>query len=411
MKVLELIFGDDAVPVPFPSKRFSIGSDAGCEIRLPKGAVKPRHAEVAQGKDGGWWVRDLSGVGDLKVNGVKREKARLTSGAVLALGKTTIHIRTAGLLQDPSMAPTVFHKVNPPTKKEAAPPPPEDVPVRTKPLEPGEIIDNRYRILARLAAGGMGEVYRAEHVVLGKKFAVKVMHPELSEVQEFIGRFKREAIAASKIGQENIVDISDFGRTPDGALYSVMEFLDGKTLAHHLNDGPLKLSRVVHIGAQIARALNATHQEGIVHRDLKPENVMLLQQPGQPDFVKVLDFGAAKVSTPTPGGPLTAMGMVVGTPEYMSPEQAAGLQVDPRSDIYALGLILYEMLAGKPAFTGETPSVVMVMQMTAEPSPLPATVPKQLVTLVQKMMKKKPADRQQTMGEVIEQLTRRLTTG
>ncbi len=394
MSELVLIFGDDSVSVPFPSKRFSIGSDAACDVCLPKGAVKPRHAEVAQGKDGGWWVRDVSG-GALTVNGVKREKSRLVAGSVLALGKTMIHVRHAGELQDPSLAPTVFHRVPP-------------LPPEPKALQPGDVIDKRYKIIGRIAAGGMGEVYRAEHVVLGKSFAVKVMHPALSEVTEFIGRFKREAIAASRIGQQNIVDISDFGRTPDGSLYSVMEFLDGRTLASHLGDGPFPVRRIVHVGAQIARALFAAHQEEIIHRDLKPENVMLLQQPGQPDFVKVLDFGAAKVSTPTPGGPLTAMGMVVGTPEYMSPEQAAGLVVDHRSDIYALGLILYETLTGVPAFKGETPSVVMVKQMTAEPEPLPAGAPKALTKLIGAMLKKKPADRPQTMGEVIAQLTRRI---
>jgi serine/threonine protein kinase len=402
---LELIFGDDSVPVPFPSRRFAIGSDPKCEVRLPKGEVKPRHAEVAQGKDGGWWVRDVSGVdGGLRVNGVKREKSRLAAGTVLLLGKTTIHVRQSGDTPDPSLAPTVFHKV--PRKKPPEPPKP---PPEPKPLQPGDVIDNRYRIVSRIAAGGMGEVYRAEHVVLGKAFAVKVMHPELSEVTEFIGRFKREAIAASRIGQQNIVDISDFGRTPDGSMYSVMEFLDGRTLASHVADGPFPVPRIVHVGSQIARALFAAHQEEIIHRDLKPENVMLLQQPGQPDFVKVLDFGAAKVSTPTPGGPLTAMGMVVGTPEYMSPEQAAGLEVDHRSDIYALGLILYELLTGRPAFMGETPSVVMVMQMTAEPAPISASAPKQLTKLILQMLKKKPADRPQTMGEVIERLTQRLT--
>jgi serine/threonine protein kinase len=393
MNELELIFGDDSVPVPFPSKRFAIGSDAACEVRFPKGEVKPRHAEVAQGKDGGWWVRDVSGAGALKVNGVKREKSRLVAGSVLLLGKTALHVRNAGDLQDPSLAPTVFHKVS--KKKPEA-------------LQPGDVIDKRYRIISRIAAGGMGEVYRAEHVVLGKAFAVKVMHPELSEVTEFIGRFKREAIAASRIGQQNIVDISDFGRTPDGSLYSVMEFLEGRTLASHLSEGAFPASRIAHVGTQIARALFAAHQEEIIHRDLKPENVMLLQQPGQPDFVKVLDFGAAKVSTPTPGGPLTAMGMVVGTPEYMSPEQAAGLVVDHRSDIYALGLILYEMLTGVAAFKGETPSVVMVKQMTAEPAPIGSTAPKALTKLITGMLRKKPTERPQTMGEVIQQLTRRI---
>ncbi len=193
-------------------------------------------------------------------------------------------------------------------------------------LMPGQVIDGRYRVVSRLAAGGMGEVYKAEHVELGKTFALKVMLPELSTDPEFVARFKREAIASSRIGQQNIVDISDFGRTQDGRFYFVMEFLEGLTLARlvHRERRAHPVDRVVGISLQVARALAAAHAQSIVHRDLKPENVMLLQRPGQADFVKVLDFGVAKVSHGQGEGGQTAIGMVVGTPQYMSPEQAEG---------------------------------------------------------------------------------------
>src|SRR5207253_1709807 len=140
-----------------------------------------------------------------------------------------------------------------------------------------EVIDNRYRIVQALAAGGMGEVYRAEHLELGKPFALKVMRPELSRDPDFVARFKREAIASSRIGQQNIVDISDFGRTAEGRFYFVMEFLEGRTLGHIIRkDGPMPAARVIHVGLQVARALAAAHRQGIVHRDMKPENVMLI---------------------------------------------------------------------------------------------------------------------------------------
>ncbi len=283
-------------------------------------------------------------------------------------------------------------------------------PMPTSPgqLREGDVIGERYRVLSALAAGGMGEVYRAEHVELGKVFALKVMKQELSADPDFVDRFKREAVASSRIGQHNIVDISDFGRTSGGRFYFVMEFLDGPTLADLMRrERVLHVTRAIHISAQIARALGAAHDLGIVHRDLKPENVILLKRGADTDFVKVLDFGVAKVADGRGRGGGTAVGVVVGTPQYMSPEQAAGLPVDSRSDIYSLGLIAYELIAGRAVFEGETPSLIMAAHINQAPPPLEAGladsfVPPELGHTIMRMLEKKREARPQSMAEVIE---------
>jgi serine/threonine-protein kinase len=273
-------------------------------------------------------------------------------------------------------------------------------------ITPGQVISERYRIVSKIAEGGMGEVYKGEHVDLGKAFAVKVIRAELSNDPDFAERFKREAIAASRIGHPNIVDVSDFGRTPDGRFYFVMEFLVGRTLTQLLKEqGALPAPRALAITLQMCRALEAAHQLGIVHRDLKPENILLLNRGGQADFVKVVDFGVAKVAEPGRSG-YTSVGMVVGTPQYMSPEQAAGTQLDARTDIYSTGLMLYEMLAGLPPFMGETPSLVMAAHIYKEapplmPAPNVGAVPESLRDVVRRMLAKAPTERPGTMGEVI----------
>jgi serine/threonine-protein kinase len=199
----------------------------------------------------------------------------------------------------------------------------------------------------------MGVVYKARHVLIDKAVAIKILRKEAAQDTAAVQRFIQEAKSASKINHSNIVDITDFGVLPDGHAYFVMEFLEGKTLAQVIQEGPMDAKRVCNIGGQVARGLHAAHQKGIVHRDLKPENIFLLEREGQSDYVKIVDFGIAKVGG---GQKLTQAGMVLGTPEYMSPEQATGQETDHRVDQYALGCIMYEMLTGVVPFLGDRPA-------------------------------------------------------
>lgn len=267
----------------------------------------------------------------------------------------------------------------------------------------GEVIDGRYRVLAPLAAGGMGEVFKVEHISLGKQFALKIMLSGLKARPELVERFKLEAMAASRIGHPNIVDVSDLGQTADGVIYFVMELLNGRTVSDLLErEGAQSPLRTIDLGRQIAEALAAAHRHQIVHRDLKPDNVMLIERAGVGEAIKVLDFGIARVERKTASD--TAVGQVLGTPAYMSPEQARGLAVDARSDIYSLGLILHELLTGEPTFTGDSAHMVMLKHVEARPPRLPSTVPPALVGLIDAMLQKEPARRPQSMPEVIEAL-------
>ena len=212
------------------------------------------------------------------------------------------------------------------------------------PIDPlvGIVIDGRYLIESVLGEGGMGVVYLATHTALNKRFAVKVLRGEIARDEEIMRRFVREAQSSTAIGHSNIVDISDFGKLDDGTAYFVMEHLDGEPLTDRIRRGAMPTSEVLHICAQIAAALAAAHGRGIIHRDLKPDNIFLIRRGGDDRFVKILDFGIAKVGGAN--AKLTRTGMIFGTPHYMSPEQAAGQSVDSRTDIYALGVILFEML-------------------------------------------------------------------
>src|SRR5262245_10443176 len=221
----------------------------------------------------------------------------------------------------------------------------------------GTTLDGRYHIEKKLGEGCMGVVFLARHIVIEKPVAVKVLKREVARDANVVKRFVQEAKAASRIGHPNIVDVTDFGTTPDGMTYSVMEFVPGITLGAAIRAAaPFGQARAMRITAQIARALSAAHDKGIVHRDLKPENVFLLDRDGRPDFVKIVDFGIAKVKPPrgkTNEPRLTRAGSVFGTPEYMAPEQAAGRSdTDGRVDIYALGVILYEMICGRVPHRG-----------------------------------------------------------
>ncbi len=267
----------------------------------------------------------------------------------------------------------------------------------------GSVLAGRYRVVALLGAGGMGSVYRAEHVHMRKAVAVKVLHREMTSVPEVVRRFEREAVAAARIEHPNVATATDFGSLENGSFYLVLEFIEGQSLGALIKgEGALDEARTLRIGRQIADALVAAHGAGIVHRDLKPDNVMLVDREHASDFVKVLDFGIAKVKLETSAGdqPLTQMGMVFGTPEYMSPEQARGLDVDARSDLYALGLILYEMLSGASPFRHEDLVAVLTRQITMNPDPLPERVSAGTSELVMRLLRKDPADRLQTAIEV-----------
>jgi len=211
----------------------------------------------------------------------------------------------------------------------------------------GRVIDNRYRVLRKIGEGGMGTVYAAEHVEIGKVVAIKILHPHYSTEQELVERFRREARAASRIGHPNIIDVMDFGTTDDGCAYFIMEHLDGIDLADVLShERRLDPNRSCQITIQVCRALAAAHAAGVIHRDLKPENIFLVARDGKADFVKVLDFGVARSAGRTTR--LTNPGIAMGTPEDMAPEQAAGGIVDHRGDIYSVGALLYEMVTGQP---------------------------------------------------------------
>jgi hypothetical protein len=426
---LVIVSGDsDAEPIALPPGRFLIGSGRRCNVVLALPGVLPRHAEGRNTPHKGLWVRGLR-PGSAFVNGAAaNDWTQLRAGDFLKLRGVELAVRERGDTDSPSGTlralnpredqPTRLHGSASPsagleetlvrTGTHHAPSPTEPV-AGASFLRPDTLIADRYRIVSRIAAGGMGEVYKVEHVELARAFALKVMRPELSSSPEFVKRFKREAVASSRIGHQNIVDITDFGSTSDGRFYYVMELLEGQTLAALIaQEGAQPIPRVMRIAFQMAHALSAAHRLGIVHRDLKPENVMLLQRQDQLDLVKVVDFGIAKVASGQGAGGHTTIGKVVGTPQYMAPEQAAGLDVDAVSDIYAFGLILHELITGRPVFTGKTPSILMSLQMTAPPPPLTAgagsPIPPRLAQLILAMLEKNPKHRPQSTEDLLEVL-------
>ncbi len=266
----------------------------------------------------------------------------------------------------------------------------------------GCVVDGRYRIEGVLGRGGMGVVYRARHDVIDKLFAVKILLP--TEDGDVVERFVNEARAATAIGNAHIVDTVDFGELPDGSTYFVMEYLEGQTLARRIkNDGFVLVPRSLAIAKQIAEGMNAAHKAGIVHRDLKPENIFLTTRDGTEDFVKLLDFGIAKMGSAA--NRITRAGTIFGTPHYMSPEQASGEEVDARADIYSLGVIFYEMLSGKVPFDAENPVGLLTQHMYTAPVPLarldapPQSVGNALDAIVLKCLQKKPEDRYASMND------------
>jgi serine/threonine-protein kinase len=257
----------------------------------------------------------------------------------------------------------------------------------------------------------MGTVYRGTHVLMDKTVAVKVLRPSLAADEKIVARFSREARAASRISHPNALSVTDFGEDEGGIVFLVMEYLSGKTLKEVIRDeGPMPLARVVEITRQIGGALEAAHGQGVVHRDLKSENIMLLDG-GSGDYAKVLDFGIAKIKEPEgefdPG--LTAPDLVIGTPQYMSPEQCSqSSDIDARSDIYSFGVILYEMLVGHVPFSGPGATTIMMMHLQ-EPAPSVLDerldLPPSVGGVVARALAKLPDNRYQTIGDLIEDLT------
>ncbi len=265
----------------------------------------------------------------------------------------------------------------------------------------GVALLGRYQVLERIGDGGMGTVYLAEHTTILKKFAVKVLSPELSVRPDHVDRFMREARSASMINHPNVVEITDFGVTPDGQPFFVMEYLQGKDLAQVIGEaGSLPWKRVRPIALQICHALQAAHDQGVIHRDMKPGNVVLSKRGNTPEHVKVLDFGIAKVLGEAEVKGLTQSGTVVGTPEYMSPEQGWGQPVDHRGDIYALGVMIYELLTGKIPFSGTTMMEILNRHMFEVPDIRMPNIPEEVGAIILKAMQKDRALRFQSMNEL-----------
>ena len=268
----------------------------------------------------------------------------------------------------------------------------------------GIVLADRYRVIRTLGEGGMGRVYLAEHVRMGRMSAVKVMSPSLAPTPDAISRFNREAANASRINHPNVAAIYDFGETAEGVLYLAMEYVEGETLAAMLRRmGPLPPAHAGELVRQIAEALHAAHQLGIVHRDLKPDNILIAHDSDGRERVKVVDFGIAK-TTQGGGQTLTTVGMSIGTPEYMSPEQLAGDALDARTDIYSLGLVAIKMLTGELAYPDITSKQSLVQRLTTRPRPLSEMRPEvawppRLQQALDKALSPEPHDRYSTVGE------------
>ncbi len=277
-------------------------------------------------------------------------------------------------------------------------------------IDVGQTVGN-YTITAKLGEGGMGTVFLAEHPVIGSKVALKAIHPEYARSPEVVARFVNEARAVNQIGHDHIIDIHDFGTTPAGDFYFIMEYLSGEMLSDQRGrQFVFPPTRALHIVAQVADALAASHERGVIHRDLKPDNIFLITRDGRPDFVKVLDFGLAKLTSLSGAAPAytTDAGIIMGTPYYMSPEQCEGrAQLDHRTDVYSLGVILFEMLTGHVPFAGDGYGEVMTKHISLPPPAARKFVPDlpiALEAILSRALAKDPDARFQTMAEFREVL-------
>jgi serine/threonine protein kinase len=288
------------------------------------------------------------------------------------------------------------------------------------PQEPGKAIDplvgqtirGTYFVQEKLGSGGIGQVYKATQINLDRPVALKLLRPRFHSEPTLVQRFHREARASSKLHHPNVIAVLDFGQAEDGTLFMAMEYLPGRNLLTLLREeSPLGERRVVHLAAQVLSALAEAHGAGIVHRDLKPANVMVESRRDEPDFVKVVDFGIAQIQEPGDGdGQLTQAGLICGTPDYVSPEQASLLPIDARSDLYSVGVILYEMLTGRHPFDAATPPAMLLAHVVQQPPPLAERCPPgravspALESLVMRALAKAPADRFHTAEEMRREL-------
>lgn len=272
----------------------------------------------------------------------------------------------------------------------------------------GRVVSQRYRVESLIGVGGMGAVFRVKHLALGKTFALKVLHSHYTRDADVISRFMREARAASQTGHPHIIDVLDVGTNDEGDVYFVMELLEGQNLGETIKrEGPLAVRRAVHIARQVCQALSAAHAAGIIHRDLKSENIILTPRGKDPDFVKVLDFGICKQMDGESG--TTSPGLIMGSPDYMAPEQGAGLDATIASDIYALGCILFEMLTGRMPFKGRNAVDVLMQKGAREADTVTVyrpEVPQPVASAIGRCLRRQPGDRPPSMRSLEYELTR-----
>jgi eukaryotic-like serine/threonine-protein kinase len=357
-----------------------LGSSRDCELVLSDDGVAPRHLRFSEGRDGFEFVH-LGGRWPTLLDGEPRTAGALGEGSLLQIGPVLLSVARRSMTAPPG---------GPATEDEEPP------------LAPGTVLAERYRIHDQVGHGGMGAVYRAEHLALGNTVAVKVLRASHGAHADMVRRFQREAVAASQIRHPGIVEVTDFGRTPDGRFYLAMELVEGETLARRLARlGPFPPAEAMSLVRELARALGAAHARGIYHRDIKPENVLLA-----PDgSTKLADFGIARLTEGPRDARETAAGVIFGTPHYMSPEQAAGQRQDGRCDVYALGVLLFELLTGAPPYLGASATHVLAAHLLSPVPRLPGQGPHgpiapALADLVGRMMAKSASERPATMAEV-----------
>ena len=357
-----------------------LGSSRDCELVVSDDSVAPRHLRLSEGRGGLEFVH-LGGRWPTLLEGEPCSAGTLPEGSQLQVGAVLLSVARRSMTAPPG---------GPATE--------DDEP----PLVPGTVLAERYRIHDLLGRGGMGAVYRAEHLALGNTMAVKVLRASHGAQADIVRRFQREAVAASQIRHPGIVEVTDFGRTPDGRFYLAMELVEGETLGRRLARlGPLPPAEAMALVRELSRALGAAHARGIYHRDIKPENVLLAHDGS----AKLADFGIARLAEGPRDARETAAGLIFGTPHYMSPEQAAGQRQDGRSDVYALGVLLFELLTGAPPYLGASATHVLAAHLLSPVPRLPAQgphgpIPPSLAHLLERMMAKTAAERPASMAEV-----------